>query len=51
MSDLPSNYYTAYPLCTVGMFVGVNEAPRRKQRGILMDYHFILVASDWEFNP
>ena len=28
-----------------------NETPRRKQRGILMDYHFILVASDGEFNP
>jgi collagenase-like PrtC family protease len=28
-----------------------NEAPRRKQRGILLDYNFFFVASDGEFNP
>ena len=29
----------------------LNEAPRRKQRGILLDYNFFFVASDGEFNP
>jgi hypothetical protein len=24
-----------------------NETPRRKQRGILLDYNFFFVASDW----
>jgi hypothetical protein len=28
-----------------------NETPRRKQRGILLDYNFFFVASDGEFNP